>query len=564
MRQTPPSMASTRRRLPLRRRRALAALGAGLLLAFSLPPWGWWPSALVGLVLLDRAMAGASGRERFRRGWLTGVGLLAPSTIWIGAFTPPGYLIEVVAYSAILGVILIACPSSRWRWVALPGAWAVFEAIKGRWPFGGVPLSELAVGQVAGPLGGLARIGGILLVGLVTVAAGMAIAAAVRRAWVPAGVGALLVVAAIAAAAVAPRGEPTGETITVAYVQGGGEQGTTDEETDDREVFLTHLRATEQVPVGTDLTVWPENVVNVDGPIETVREGRELAALAREKETTLIAGVVEGIEDDDEHFYNAAVVFGPDGEIIGRYDKVRRVPFGEFVPFRGFLENIVGDALPSKDAIAGEESNTLDLDAVRPGTTGSGTGDGSCGEDHPVESDPTIDCPAGRVGIVISWEVFFGDRARDAVNGRGRPAELLLNPTNGSSYSGTLVQSQQISHSRLRAIETGRWTVQVAPTGFSAFVTDEGDVLDRSGVSEQRVEVREVPLREGRTLWLIWGAWPQFLFAVAPDRRGQRRRPRDPLPPSAGTTPVAAATPSSPATRLTRRASRSDTPDAHP
>lgn len=476
-------MAPTRRRLSLRRRRALAALGAGLLLAFSLPPWGWWPSALAGLVLLDRAMAGASGRERFRRGWLTGVGLLAPSTIWIGAFTPPGYLIEVVAYSAILGAILIACPSSRWRWVALPGAWAVFEAIKGRWPFGGVPLSELAVGQVAGPLGGLARIGGILLVGTVTVAAGMAIAAALRRAWVPAAVGAGLVVGAIGLAALAPQGEPTGESISVAYVQGGGEQGTTDEETDDREVFLTHLRATEQVPVGTDLTVWPENVVNVDGPIETVREGRELAAMAREKETTLIAGVVEGIEDDDERFSNASVVFGPDGRVIGRYDKVRRVPFGEFVPFRPLLESLVGDALPSKDAIPGEESNTLDT-------------------------------PAGRMGVVISWEVFFGDRGRDAVNGRGRPADLLLNPTNGSSYSGTLVQSQQIAHSRLRAIETGRWTVQVAPTGFSAFVTDEGDVLDRSGVSEQRVEVRDVPLREGRTLWLVWGAWPPFLAAV--------------------------------------------------
>ena len=117
--------------------------------------------------------------------------------------------------------------------------------------------------------------------------------------------------------------------------------------------------------------------------------------MAREKRTTLIAGVVEGIEGDDEHFYNASVVFGPDGEIIGRYDKVRRVPFGEFVPVRSLLEGLVGDALPSKDAIAGEDPST-------------------------------VDTPAGRMGIVISWEVFFGDRGRDAVNGRGRPTTLLL------------------------------------------------------------------------------------------------------------------------------------------
>jgi len=457
------------------------ALGAGVLLALSLPPWGWWPLAFAGIVLFDRAIADAPAWSRFRRAWLTGAGLLIPSTLWMAAFTPPGYVVQVAGFSAFLGVAVMASPSSRWRWVALPGSWLLFEAVKGRWPFGGVPLSELAMGQVSGPLGAVARVGGILLVGAATIAVGLAVSALIERRFREAAALVVAVAVVLGVSLVAPRGEDTGETISVAYVQGGGEQGTVDAETDDREVFLAHLRASAQVPVGTDLTVWPENVVNVDGALADAREGDELADLARQKQTTLVVGVVEG--DGPDHFRNSAIVFDPSGEVVARYEKVRRVPFGEYVPLRSFFERIAPATIPQKDAVVGTTSNT-------------------------------VDSPAGRLGIVISWEVFFGDRGRDAVNGRGREADVLLNPTNGSSYRGTILQSQQVSSSRLRAIETGRWVVQSSPTGFSAFVSDTGTVHQRSRVSEPRVEQREVPLRSGRTLYLRWGPWPPVLLAV--------------------------------------------------
>ncbi|CAN5643548.1 apolipoprotein N-acyltransferase [soil metagenome] len=473
--------ATPRPPLAVRARRPLTALGGGLLLAFSLPPWGWWPLAFVGIALLDRSLDGARFGARFRRAWLAGFGLLAPSTAWMFSFTPPGYVIEVIGFAAFLGVAVAAVPSNRWRWLALPGAWVLFEALKNRWPFGGVPLSELALGQVAGPLAGPARLGGVLLVGMLTGTVGVSLSAATQRAWRPAAAGLAAVLLVVGLAAVAPSGSNTSETISVAYVQGGGEQGTVDADTDDREVFLAHLRASDAVPVGTDLTVWPENVVNVDGPLSDTREGGELADLARRLDTTLVVGAVETV--DAKSFRNASIVYAPDGEVIGRYNKVRRVPFGEFVPARGLLDDLAGDALPSRDAIAGEESNTLDT-------------------------------PAGRVGIVISWEFFFGDRGRDAISGRGEVGELLLNPTNGSSFPGTVVQSQQVGASRLRSIETGRWEVQAAPTGFSAFVSPSGEVLQRSAVSERRVENRDVPLRDGRTLYLRWGVWPVVILAL--------------------------------------------------
>ncbi len=106
-----------------------------------------------------------------------------------------------------------------------------------------------------------------------------------------------------------------------------------------------------------------------------------------------------------------------------------------------------------------------------------------------------LDLPDGtRLGVVISWEVFFAGRAREGVK---LGAEAIVNPTNGASYTGTIVQTQQVASSRLRAIETGRWVVQAAPTGFTAVVDSDGNVLQRTAVSERNVLYDTVELREG-------------------------------------------------------------------
>ncbi|MDQ3293644.1 MAG: hypothetical protein M3527_04250, partial [Actinomycetota bacterium] len=103
------------------------------------------------------------------------------------------------------------------------------------------------------------------------------------------------------------------------------------------------------------------------------------------------------------------------------------------------------------------------------------------------------------------------DRARHGVS---NDAAVLLNPTNGASFSGTIVQTQQVASSRLRAIETGRWVLQAAPTGFSAIVAPDGTVVQRSGVSERRILTGEVELRRGRTWYVAAGDWPTLAFAA--------------------------------------------------
>src|SRR4051795_3558194 len=74
---------------------------AGLCIAASVPPWGWWPLAFVGIALLDRLIAGQPRRARFLRMSLVAACWLYPSTVWMFDLTAPGYLIASAFYAAM-------------------------------------------------------------------------------------------------------------------------------------------------------------------------------------------------------------------------------------------------------------------------------------------------------------------------------------------------------------------------------------------------------------------------------------------------------------------------------
>jgi apolipoprotein N-acyltransferase len=481
-------------------------VAAGVALALALPPVGWWPLGVAGLVALERLVADRPAPSRFRRGTLVGAALLFPTLWWMKALTLPGYLVASVLYSLYWGAAALAVPPGRWRWLALPGALALAEAARARWPVGGVPLSTVALTQSDGPMVTFVRVGGTIGLTLAAVAVAVAVAAAIHRAWVPAAGAAAAVAVLAVAAAVGPTGRPAG-SLAVAVVQGGGEQGTRAVDTDSSAVFARHVAASAGVTTPVDLVVWPEDVVDVPTDVADTPEGEQLSALAQRLGATLVAGVVA--DAGPERFRNQAVAWGPDGTLVDRFDKVHRVPFGEYVPLRSLLERVADLSAVPSDAIPGRGPAVLDT-------------------------------PAGRLGVVISWEVFFADRARDAVrNGGG----VVLNPTNGSSFEGRQVQSQQVATSRMRAIETGRWVVQAAPTGYSAVVTPGGGVVARTGIAERAVLSATVGLRDGTTWYTATGDGPWLVLAAAavaaawlltrrapgsPARRSPARRPSPP------------------------------------
>ncbi len=162
-----------------------------------------------------------------------------------------------------------------------------------------------------------------------------------------------------------------------------------------------------------DLVVWPE----VPAPLyDDDPRFRDVAAtLAREAKTYLLAGVVGHTQKGDP--LNSALVVGPAGEPLGRYDKVNLVPFGEFVPWPfGFIRKIsseAGDFQPGNKIVI-----------------------------FPVENH--------KIAAFICYESVFPDFVRRFAKGG---AELLINISNDGWYGDkrcALAASQDCAHARRR------------------------------------------------------------------------------------------------------------------
>ena len=104
---------------------------AGLTICVSIPPFGWWPLAFLGIFQWDRLLADQSWGRRFRRTWLIAAAWLYPSMLWMLDLTPPGYVVACAVYAAFFGAFAALVPPHRIaRWVALPGAIVLAELLR--------------------------------------------------------------------------------------------------------------------------------------------------------------------------------------------------------------------------------------------------------------------------------------------------------------------------------------------------------------------------------------------------------------------------------------------------
>lgn len=460
--------------------RLAGALGAGALVALSLPPWGWWPLAFFGVatfVTLGRGV-GPRPSAHFLLGAIFAIGWFAPGMAWMWFLTAPGYVVAVMLYAIFHGLAALLCSFSSRRTLIGPLLHTLAEALRFSFPFGGVPLASVAISQADSPLATLARLGGPLLLTWFTFQVGFLLS----RPSIRQSVAALTVtLGLIFASAVIPNGSERGITLKIAAVQGGGPQGTLGINTNFRQVIERHLVATRSItPTDkVDVVIWPENVIDV-AQFPSSIEHQEITAEAQRLNAPFVVGITEDL--NARYFTNAQVVVQTNGSITDRYDKVRRVPFGEYMPFRSVLKSLGAPVnLVPRDALAGTGVASLDAAGVR-------------------------------FSVVVSWEVFFAGRVREGVQHGG---QIIINPTNGASFTGTILQSQQIAASRLRAIETGRWLVQVSPTGFSGVISPDGALYERTAISEQHVIFYDVPLRTGSTPYSIFGDRPFILLMLA-------------------------------------------------
>jgi apolipoprotein N-acyltransferase len=376
--------------------------------------------------------------------WLSELGLIAviPLVILQAAFFTAyswwltGYNDRSVGIWAVLAV----------------GGWAVMELIRYRFPVGGFEwgavgygLSDQAWARAFAPLVGTT---GLTVLSVTAVVTALLVVLGERQSWM-AWVGACILViggAAIAWSFTTPG--PLG-SLNAVIVQGSTPCPFEHCPPDERlRTFEQHLGLTRQIePGAADLVVWSEGSTgsfNAD-PVQNPEIGAAIGEEARRIGAWFLVGSDRPISET--HWVNANVVFNPDGEIVGEYQKQRPVPFGEYIPWRPVFDWIPELEQVPRDMIPGDGPVVFDL--------GQGIG----------------------MGSVISFEGGFSRYPRQHAKAG---ANLIVVATNEGSYGTTPGSDQFIGMTRMRAAELGMPVIHAAVTGKSVFVGQGGELTTQT------------------------------------------------------------------------------------
>jgi len=231
--------------------------------------------------------------------------------------------------------------------------------------------------------------------------------------------------------------------------------------------WLATLRELSLRARGAQLIVWPESAF--DRPLQTPEIATRVAALAREADACLAVNTPRiGPEGD----FNTTTIVTPDGGMTEIYDKVRLVPFGEYIPF-GLRPLIAGRyTIRSDDAAAGTRWHALD----------------ACGT---------------RVGAAVCFESAFPEAARAL---RRDGARVLVVQTNDAWLGFTAGPEQHARIALARAVETGCWLLRSASGGVSLIANPRGRIETRAALGERTTLTDTVSAAPGATPYSA-GGW---------------------------------------------------------
>ena len=257
-------------------------------------------------------------------------------------------------------------------------------------------------------------------------------------------------------------------------------------------IFQRMMEMSEKaVAGGAEIVIWPESTVPLSySSTDFYREAIE--SFSARHGVDVILGSVAEAPDDPTRLWNAAFLVSG-GKTIGHYDKIRLVPFGEYVPLRKmlfFAEKLVR-------AVGEFQFGT---------------------NDRPLQGKFSY-------GPAICYEVVFPQITRTQVrNG----ADVLVTITNDAWYDGTAAPRQHLDQARLRAIEDGRWLLRAATTGISAVVDPSGRIIEELPMGREGIIFANFHPKTTVTPYVRfgdWFAWLAVAMVLTGIMRGWRRRP---------------------------------------
>jgi apolipoprotein N-acyltransferase len=254
-----------------------------------------------------------------------------------------------------------------------------------------------------------------------------------------------------------------------------------------------------------DLVVWPEtmfrtSLITFDPGYKVPREAtqtaeeiasygpHDLAGLVKRLGTPVMVGVDRahypisgsGNKEAPPQVFNATVLAGHNGEIIGKYDKMHRVMFGEYIPFADWFPFLYGITPLTGGIVAGNEPAALRLDGVY------------C-------FSPSI-CYETVIPHVIRRQVA-------ALENRDEYPNALVNVTNDAWYWGSSELDMHLSCGVFRAVETRLPLLIAANGGISAWIDHLGHVREKSPRQQATFIIADIEPSGLQSYYVRYGDW---------------------------------------------------------
>ncbi len=459
------------------------ALLSAVLLIISFPNFDLWPLAWIGLVpLLVIVARDPRPWPSFLLGWLFGTVFFYGSCYWLTySMIHTGGISPVLAYPLLLpgaivvGIfpafftLLLARAIRRWGAPALflaPLFWPALEWA--RLEITGQLWNAIGYSQAYHPsFIQSARWGGVYAVGFLIVLVNAALAFALLKHTKRS-----VAISAVAILAIAfllirqprpfePRLVRNNDDPVVVALQPNVPMNLVKSVEDMRQLTARHFEMSEtalrQLPddlkneTRQRLIIWPESPMNFAyGGDSALRE--RLAAFAKANHASILLNSQEAAPNDG--IYNSAVLINEDGGLVTQYDKIRLLPFGEYVPLPKWLP-------------------------------GAGLITGMVGEFTPGSSYRLMNVGQVRAGVFICIESAYPSIARSFTD---EGADVLINISNDGYLGPTAVMRQHLANVVFRAVENGRPVLRVTNTGITAYISPVGEV--REATEGFRPEVR--------------------------------------------------------------------------
>jgi apolipoprotein N-acyltransferase len=207
-----------------------------------------------------------------------------------------------------------------------------------------------------------------------------------------------------------------------------------------------------------DYLIWPETAM----PFALLSSPAALGMIADmlPAGTDLITG---SIYSDEHKLFNSVLVLDSKAQLLSRYDKVKLVPFGEYLPLQNLLEAAGFEQLTrTKGGFAAGVGKVLET------------------------KNQTVALP------LLCYEIIFPDMAIT----RSMAHDWIINLTNDAWFGNSTGPYQHLRQARVRAVEQGVPVIRSANTGISAVIDPLGRVIRKLPLNTGGIIDVKLPLRK--------------------------------------------------------------------